>query len=72
MEDAHLSYGVGDLGPEQIDVFVEAVEGEAAQRRIWLGEEAHEAGSGGDADRGHGGEERRSWTDGRKGRRCSR
>jgi hypothetical protein len=51
-----LSYGVGDLGPEQVDVFVEAVEGEAAQRRIGFGEEAHEAGSGGDADRGHGGE----------------
>lgn len=46
----HLADGAGDFRPQQIDLLVQAVQGEGLQRRIRLGEEADHAGGGREAN----------------------
>lgn len=39
----HLSDGAGDLCPYTLDLIIEPLQGEGLQRRVRLGEEAHQA-----------------------------
>ena len=50
----HLTDGAGDLGPQQVDLVVELVQGERPQSWIRLGEEPNNAGSGSEANHDDG------------------
>lgn len=43
-EHSHLSNRAGYLRPYGVDLGVEALEGKRLQRRVWLGQEAHQTG----------------------------
>jgi hypothetical protein len=46
----HLADGARDLRPQQVHLLVQPLEGERAQGRVGLGEEADDTGSGREAD----------------------
>jgi hypothetical protein len=57
----HLADGTGDFWPQQVNLLVQAAQGEGAQGWVWLGEEPNDAGSRGEANhRGRAGDGDRS------------
>jgi hypothetical protein len=59
LDSLHLTNRARNLWPQQIDILVQAAQGERAQGRVGLGEISNDAGGRGEADHrgGTGGDE---------------